>query len=89
MVRGIQLIGDPGVGHAHGVQHRVGPEGVRGVPDVVQGPVRRVPPVVVVVVGQLGLAALHRQVAAGQVGLVVLVTIRQQLVQTLTSVSVT
>ena len=39
MVWWVEAAGDPGLGHTHGVQHRVGPQPVRRVPDVVQGPV--------------------------------------------------
>ena len=46
MVRGVEAAGDPCLGHAHGVQHRVGPQSVRRVPDVIQGPVSWVLPVI-------------------------------------------
>ena len=46
MIRGVEAAGDPGLGHTHGVQHSVGPQPVRRVPDVVQGPVSRMMAVV-------------------------------------------
>lgn len=85
MVRGVEAAGDPCFGHAHNVQHRVGPQSVRRVPDVIQGPVSWVLPVIanrkiweinkipffvfllLVVVGDLWLAPLDTEVAAGQV----------------------
>ena len=46
VVGGVEYAGYPGLRDAHGVQHHVGPQPVRRVPDVVQGPVSRVMAVV-------------------------------------------
>ena len=46
VVGGVQLVGAPLLGHTHGVQHGLRPHRVRRVPDVVQRPVRGVPPVI-------------------------------------------
>ena len=46
MVGGVECAGYPGLRDAHGVQHHVGPQPVRRVPDVVQCPGSGVAPVI-------------------------------------------
>ena len=55
VIRRVEVTGYPGLGSPHGVQHRVSSERVSSEPDVVQGPVSRVTPVIVIIVGALWL----------------------------------
>ena len=46
VVGGVECAGYPGLRDAHGVQHHVGPQPVRRVPDVVQRPGSGVAPII-------------------------------------------
>ena len=59
VIRRVQVTGYPGLGSPHGVQHRVSSERVSSEPDVVQGPISRVAPVIVIIVGALWLWSLQ------------------------------